>query len=145
MFRHQLFVDTSNYETHYLPLYSNQLVKGKVERLAGNLRWEFWEKLDNESSGDVKTPWALTDAEYQWKIEPVFHNMRSIVLPWNYKKCSSAHIRRIETNDAKSVERKILGRLIHFLLGCFYWGNCVRVYDAQAAFSLARRLFPWAP
>lgn len=41
MFRHQLFVDTSNYETHYLPLYSNQLVKGKVERLAGNLRWEF--------------------------------------------------------------------------------------------------------
>ena len=125
MFWHQLFVDTSNYETHYLPLYSNQLVKGKVERLAGNLRWEFWEKLDNESSGDVKILWALTDAEYQWKIEPVFHNMRSIVLPWNYKKCSSAHIRSF-----------------NLLMTLFFWKSYIGHQTAAAVYpNISRHLY----
>ena len=142
MFRHQLFVDTSNYETHNCRCILISC-KGKVEIHAANLRWKFLEKLDHETSGDVKILWALADPEYQWKMGPVFHNMRSIALPKKYKKCSSAHIRRIETNDTKSVEGKILGILIYSVAPLLLIaGNCARVTWRAACSPSRAYCFP---
>ena len=50
MFRHQLFVDTSNYKTHNLPLYSNQL-QGQSGNTCGEFEMEVLRKIGSRNLG----------------------------------------------------------------------------------------------